>query len=126
VDHTAPRPLSVTLTFVMMRLSAFVWLALAAVIFLKIHPALPDSETVRLIMAGLAFLAGSVLLALSFLVRGRTPFAYYAALLALAAASIVVLLDDLGWVDLAYLAISGLPIILLLKDRSWYLHPLPR
>jgi hypothetical protein len=52
----------------------------------------------------------------------KERMAYWAALAGLGMMSLVNLLDEVGWVDMAVALVSLLPFILMLKDRRWYLH----
>jgi predicted membrane channel-forming protein YqfA (hemolysin III family) len=62
---------------------------------------------------------------LFFLLWRRIQPAWYVALGFLAVTSILAIFDDFGWTDLLVLVINLVPIILLIKDRAWYLHGNP-
>ena len=115
------RPITVTLALHLILVAAAIWLVLGVLLALNAHPAFPDDPLVRGWMAALSFAAGcAVLLVLTFLARRRRP-AYFAALGVLTAASLAIFLDDVGLVDLVVLAVFLTPLILLIKDRAWYL-----
>jgi len=114
------RPPSVTVTLGLVFLGAIIWLALGVLLAFNAHPAFPDEPFVRGWMAVLSLIAAFALLLLRiFLAQRRRP-AYYAALGALALASLAIFLDDVGLVDLVVLAVFLIPLILLVKDRAWY------
>jgi hypothetical protein len=116
--HT--RPPSVTLTLGLVLLGAIIWLVFGVLLALNAHPAFPDEPFVRGWMTALSLGAGCALLFLLILLAQRRRPAYYAALGALALASVAIFLDDVGLVDLVVLAVFLMPLILLVKDRAWY------
>jgi lysylphosphatidylglycerol synthetase-like protein (DUF2156 family) len=116
------RPLSVTVTLIFLFLNALIWLALGVIIAVNAHPALPDLPIVKGVMAILSFCAAGILLGLLILLRKRTRIAWFVALGFLAATSILTIFDDFGWTDLIVLVINIIPIVLLIKDRAWFLE----
>ena len=73
------------------------------------------------IMAGFTFFAALVLLVLWFLLRKRVKPAWYLAVMMLAATTLAGLFDDIGWIDVLVMLGSAIPLVLLIKDRKWYL-----
>jgi len=73
-------------------------------------------------MAILSLVAGCVILVLLILLRQRRRLAYFGMLAALITAALTLLFDDVGAVDLLFLAITIIPIGLLIRDRLWYLR----
>jgi lysylphosphatidylglycerol synthetase-like protein (DUF2156 family) len=118
-------PLSVSVNSVFILLNALIWLALGLIIALHAHPAIPDNPLIRGGMAFLSFCAAGILLGLFFFLRNRQRFAWFVALGFLAFTSILTIFDDFGWADLVVLVINLVPIILLIKDRAWYLRAKP-
>jgi hypothetical protein len=116
------RPRSVTLTYGFIVLNVIVWFSLGILIAFKLHPALPDQPLVKGIMTGLSFAAAGALLGAFIFLQKHSRTAYLLMLLFLGSASILIIFDDVGLVDLAALALSLIPFILLIKDRSWYLQ----
>jgi hypothetical protein len=114
-------PFSVWSTFVLLGFSAFIWLAFSILAAAGLHTALPESRTIQWIIAGLALACACALVVLIILLGRRVRGAYFltTALLALLAALTVA--DEVGWADLAYLAVVVVPLILMIKDRAWYL-----
>jgi hypothetical protein len=117
----AHRPLSVSATLTSVSATALVWLALGVIIAVGAHPAIPDVPQVRTSMALGSLAAGAVLVFLVVLLWRRVRLAYSLTLAALIASSLAVFFDDVGWADLIVLALSLIPLLLLIKDRAWYL-----
>ncbi|MEA3350378.1 MAG: hypothetical protein U9Q82_07145 [Chloroflexota bacterium] len=117
------RPLSISVVFIFIVLNALVWLAFGVIVATGIHPAFPDQPLVKGIMAFLSLAAAGVLLTLFFRLAKRNRIAYYLTLAFFVVASVLIVLDDVGWVDLVVLTINIIPIILLYKDRGWCLRP---
>ena len=117
---TSP-PSSVKVTFALMLINALVWLAFAAVVALGMHPSLPRGDLVSVGMAWLAFLAAVVLMLLAFLLRRRSRWGYILTVAALIVLATLTIADQLGLVDLLVLVIVVIPLVLLIKDRAWYL-----
>jgi predicted membrane channel-forming protein YqfA (hemolysin III family) len=76
----------------------------------------------------MAIIAAGTAIILSILVRSlakHRKLAYWLAIAFLAAIVLAALFDEVGLADLLFIIITGVPIILLLRGRSWYLHPYP-
>jgi peptidoglycan/LPS O-acetylase OafA/YrhL len=106
-------------------LNALIWLALGMIIALHAHPAIPDNSIIQGGMAFLSFCAAGILLGLFIFLVRRTRIAWFVALGFLAVTSILTIFDDFGWTDLVVLVINLVPMILLIKDRAWYLQGKP-
>ena len=119
------RPLSVSVNLFFILLNALVWLAFGLIVALHIHPALPDNPILLGGMAFLSFCAAGLLLGLFIFLRKQVRLAWFVALAFLVLASILTIFDDFGWADLVVLGINLVPIILLIKDRVWYLQRKP-
>lgn len=116
------RPLSVTLTYGFIILNIIIWFALGIIIAFDLHPAMPDQPFVKGIMAFLSFVAAGALLVTFIFLRKHIRAAYYLMLIGLGLATLLTIFDDFGLVDLAALALSLIPLILLIKDRERYLQ----
>ncbi len=116
------RPISFSLALIFIMLSMLIWLALGVIIALHAHPALPDNPILQGGMAVLSFCAAGLLLVLFIFLRKRYRIAWFAALGFLAITSLLTIFDDFGWTDLVVLVINIVPILLLLKDRAWYMQ----
>ena len=118
-----PRPLSVTITSVLIVLSAIIWLILGILLALDAHPGFPDDPLIRAWMAALSIAAACILFMLVIYLEKRLRLAYFGMLAALAAAALVIFLDQVGPVDLMVLVINVIPLALLIKNRRLYLSP---
>jgi hypothetical protein len=108
-------------TFALILLGAIIWLVVGILLALNAHPAFPDDPLLRGVMAGLSIAAGStIVVLLIFLARHRRT-AYFRMLTALIAASLAIFFDDVGLIDALVLAIFMIPLVLLIRDRAWYL-----
>ena len=116
------RPLSVTLTYGFIILNIFIWFALGIIIAFNLHPAMPNQPLFKGIMTTLSFVAASALWVTFMFLQKHNRAAYYLMLIGLGVATLLFIFDDFGLVDLAALALSLIPLILLIKDRQWYLH----
>ena len=116
------RPLSVTVTYGFIILNIFIWFVLGVIIAFELHPAMPDQPFFKGIMATLSFVAAGALLVTFVFLQKHIHLAYYLMLIGLGISSVLTIFDDFGLVDLAALALSLIPLILLIKDRQWYLH----
>jgi hypothetical protein len=120
------RLLSVSAALIFILLNAFVWLALGVIIAANAHPALPDLPLFKGIMAFLSFATAGILLGVFIFLGKRSRIAYFIALGLFVAISLLTIFDQFGLADLIILAINIVPIILLIKDRTWYLQIRPR
>lgn len=114
-------PLTVKITQILLLIQALMWLVFGVIILLGLHPALPEGGLYRWGMGGISILAAIVLVVLMRLLRKRVRPAWYLTMLALFASFLVILFDDVGWVDLAVMVGVFLPMVFLLIDRDWYL-----
>jgi len=119
------RPLSVSLAFVFILLEALFWLAFGGLVVANIHPGLPDLPFIKEIAAFLAFATAGTLVGLFIFLTKHNRSAYFLALGILGAISLLSIFDDFGWPDLTVLIITLVPILLLIKDRAWYLQAKP-
>jgi chromate transport protein ChrA len=103
-------------------LSVIVWIGFAVLTAAGAYRGLPENPAVRWIMAGLAFGCGGVLLILTWALARRIRIAYFLATGLLVLVAVFTLADNFGPADLLYLALVLIPLVLMIKDRSWYLH----
>jgi lysylphosphatidylglycerol synthetase-like protein (DUF2156 family) len=120
------RPFSVTIVFVFVVLNALVWLAFAILIVSNAHPALPVQPVVKGSMAFLSFAAAAILVGLFIFLAKRSRIAYFLALSLFAVTSLLTIFDDFGLADLVVVVINIFPLVLLIKDRAWYLQSMPQ
>jgi chromate transport protein ChrA len=115
-------PLSVYAVLGFLLLSVIIWIGFAVLVVAHAYPGLPDDPTVRWVMAGLAFGCGGVLFALTWALAKRIRIAYFLVSGLLVLLAVFSITDDIGWADLLYLAIVVVALVLLVKDRPWYLR----
>jgi hypothetical protein len=120
------RPCSVTAMSVFIILNIIFWVAYGVIVVFNLHPALPDQPLIKGIMAILSFVAAGFLLWAFVFLKRHNRVAYYLALTFFCIAILFTIFDEVGWVDLVVFAINVIPLILLIKDRGWYLQPEPR
>ncbi len=114
------RPISVNTTFILIVLNAFIWLAFGVIVAAGLHPAMPDTPSIKWGMAILALLCSASLLGLLVFLARRRRIAYSLMVALLALISAATIADDFGLADLVVLALTVAPIVLLVKDRAWY------
>jgi len=56
-----------------------------------------------------------------FLLRKRWKPAWFLTVIALGFMTIAIIFDQVGWVDVALMLGSAIPLVLLIIDRKWYL-----
>jgi lysylphosphatidylglycerol synthetase-like protein (DUF2156 family) len=115
------RPRTVILNYIFISLNALVWLVLGVVITASLHPALPDIPLLKGIMASMSFAGAGLLLVAFILLLKRKRTGFFLALGFLFVTALLTFFDQVGWVDLVTLIINIVPIVLLVRDRDWYL-----
>lgn len=115
-------PPTVVAVLVFLLVNAMVWIGFSVLAAAGAHAGLPSEPAVRWIMAGLAFGCGCVLIGLAAALARRLRIAYFLMTAVLAVLAVLTVTDDVGWIDLAYMALVVVPLALLLKDRKWYLR----
>ncbi len=115
-------PAAVSLIFALIFLTAFAWFGVALLIASGSHPGMPSDVTVRAVMAGLCTAGGAASLGLYALLRKRSAFGYWAALVYFALGVLVSLFDDFGAADAVFMALNALILILLIACRRWFLR----
>jgi lysylphosphatidylglycerol synthetase-like protein (DUF2156 family) len=120
------RPRTVLITLIFIVINSLIWFTLGVLVAADAHPALPDFPLLKGIMAFASLTIGVILLILSFYLYKRSRIAFYFALILLIAVALLGFFDQFGWIDLLVFAINLVPIVLLIKDRAWYLQVSPR
>jgi hypothetical protein len=114
--------LSITIARFLILIVSIIWLVFAIIVISGNHPSLPDSGLYKWILAILSFLSGAFLLVLFILLRKQNKFAFYLTIAFLFLIVMLTIMDDLGVIDFIVITITLLPIILLIKNRKWYLQ----
>jgi len=115
-------PARVSLVLALTFLNALIWFGLALMIAADIHPGMQLDVRLRALMAGLFLAAGAASLVLYVFLRRRRPLGYWAALGFIALSALVTLFDNIGAVDIAFMAFSALILALLISERRWFLR----
>ena len=115
-----PHSVSVCLGFIL--LNALVWLVFGTIFAANAHPSLPDHPLVRGLMAILSFTLAAILLGLFLFLLKRNRIAYFISTGLLISTSLLTIFDQFGLADLAIIIINFIPVILLIKDRAWYIQ----
>lgn len=108
-----------------MLMLALIWLVLGIIIALNALPGQPDLPEMKGILAFISIAIAIILLALTFLLYKHNRTAYILTLGFFGMSSILTILDEIGWTDVIFILINLIAIILLIKDRAWYLSRKP-
>jgi len=119
------RPVTVTINLVVILVNALIWFILAISIAANAIPGLAGPSAMKVGLAIVSIAMGGVLLVLTFFLFKHSLKAFYLILAFFVFTSILVIFDDIGLTDIIVLSISLIPIILLIKDRAWYLQLKP-
>lgn len=114
-------PYSVIAINIFIIINIIIWFAFGGIIALNIHPALHVNEYIKASMAVVSFALFLMLIILYIYLNKRKIIAYYLAIIFFSFESIVLFLDDVGWMDIIALLFSLIPFILLINNRAWYL-----
>ena len=112
---------SVLITRGFILLNSIIWLVFSIIVAFGMHPALPDSELYKWYLAISAFLSATFLLLLYILLKTRTKIAFFLTIAFLILIALLTIMDDLGWIDFIVLAVTLFPVVLLIKNRNWFL-----
>jgi len=115
-------PRTVTIAFLLIIANALVWIGFALFVLTGILPGLPGGENARFAMALLALIAAGALVALGILTRRRNKWGYVLTVAALVFLIVLTVADQVGLADLAVLVLVLVPLVLLIKDRDWYMR----
>jgi hypothetical protein len=116
------RPSLVTAALALVLVNALIWLVLGVIVAADLHPGLPNLSFIRVIMSGLSFAASGVLVMLFVFLGRRNRPAYFLACGALFISALLTIFDDFGWSDLIVELITLAPLMLLIKERVWFLQ----
>jgi hypothetical protein len=115
-------PPSVRAVLLLLALDALLWFAFGVVAACGGIASLAHPAIVRWVMACLAWASAAALAGLTLLLTRRSRLAFFLLVILLAIIVVLSLTDQVGLVDLGALAVSVIPLVLLLKDRAWYLR----
>jgi predicted membrane channel-forming protein YqfA (hemolysin III family) len=106
-------------------INASLWLIFGLILVFDAHPALPDMPLYKVGMALLSIMISGILFVLGLFIFRQSRIAIYLAIGLLSITALLSIFDDFGLADLAFLIINLIPLVLLIKDRGWYLKPNP-
>ena len=115
-------PVTVKLTLILIFTMAAIWLIFGLIVALGWHPNYNATGIFRWVMAVCSAAAAVILIGLGLLLSKKSRPAWYLSVILLVLMTLANLFDDMGWIDLLVMAGSLLPLILLIKDRKWYLQ----
>jgi len=115
-------PNSVTAALMLILFIAAFWFAFAVITALGLNWSLERTGSYKWIMVVLALGAVLVLAGMAFFLRRRNRIAFYLSVAFLAVLAVLTIADQVGWIDLVTLIITLAALVLLLKDRQWYLQ----
>ncbi|MCL4559143.1 MAG: hypothetical protein M1281_00825 [Chloroflexi bacterium] len=116
-------PGSVSATLILILCNAAFWFVFAVLTAVGAIQSLNALGAIRWIMAILAFGASGVLVGLGLLLSRRNRPAYYFGVMVLAVIALLSIADQVGLPDLVTLGASLAALVLMIKDRLWYLQP---
>jgi hypothetical protein len=115
-------PVTVLLTRVFLVLDSLLWLGFAVVTAAASHPSYGAAYGWRWPMAVMALLVAGALAGLAVWLGRRSRAAFWIAVVLLAAMILASVFDQFGLADLAFVVVTLIPLILLIRDRAWYLR----
>jgi len=116
-------PSTVRTTRLLVLLNALLWFLFGIIAAAGIHPSFREAGLLRSAMAGSALVAAIILVAFAGQLKRRSRFGYILTVALLAVMILASLLDDFGLADLLFVLVTLVPLVLLLKDRAWYVRP---
>jgi hypothetical protein len=119
----AIRPATVRVARILLLADSLLWLAFAAFTAAGAHPSFGPMSEYRWPVTLLALLVAVLLAGLSVHLGNPSPLGYWLGVGGLGAMILASLFDQFGLADLVFVAATALPLVLLIKDRAWYLLP---
>jgi len=118
--HQPPR--TTITTQILILLNAAIWAGYAIYTLLTRNTAGIGLSAATWIMSALALAAAAALVVVVLLLRKRNRWGYPFGLALLALIAVLSITDEFGLLDALSLLISLAPLILLIRDRNWYLQ----
>ena len=117
------KPLTVRITFFFLWLIAAFWAVFAGLLILTAIPSIPNTGVIKWIMIVLALGCTGILFVMILMLKRHNRLAFFTTLVMLVIIAVLSITDEFGWPDLFSLLITLVPLVLMIKDRSWYLQP---
>lgn len=114
-------PKTVVAALVLISLNAIFWLGFAVMAAFGKIPGYEGTGIEKWLLAGLAWATALCLALLAFFLGRRNRFAYISGVVLLGGILILSLTDQVGLWDILAMATILAALVLLLKDRKWYL-----
>ncbi len=115
-------PASVRIALALLALDALLWFGFGVATACGAIASIAQPSLMRWGMVGLAWAGAAALAGIAVLLNRRSRPAFFSAVILLAVIAALSIADQVGLVDLVALAVSAIPLALLLKDRAWYLR----
>jgi hypothetical protein len=112
---------SIALLNISIILNIGIWISLGIIIAFNLHPGMPNQPIVKWTMAILFMIAGIILIVLYVYLLKRNRIAYILLIIYFSFSAMLILFDDIGWIDIIALLISIIPIVLLLRNHKYYI-----
>ena len=116
------RPKTILITQYLILLNVAIWAGYAIFTLLTRNDSHTGISTATWIMSALALASALALVVVVLLLRQQRRSGYYLGLILLTLIAILSITDQLGLLDILSLLISLAPLILLIRDRKWYLQ----
>jgi hypothetical protein len=116
------RPFTVRLARILVLVDALLWLAFAAYTTAGAHPSFGPGSGYQWPVTLLALLGAGVLGALALHLGKPSPLVFWLTVGFLAAMIVSSVFDQFGLADLVFVVAIASPLVLIVKDREWYLR----
>jgi hypothetical protein len=116
------RPFTVRLARILLLADALLWVAFAGYTAAGEHPSFGPTSGYQWPVTLLAILVAAVLGGLTLYLGKPSPLGFWLTVGFLAAMILASVFDQFGLADLVFVTTIALPLVLLLKDREWYLR----
>lgn len=119
------QPRTTLVTQILILLNAAIWAGYGLYTLLTHNTAGTGLSAATWVMSALAFATAAALVVTVLLLRKRNRWGYIFGLALLALIAVLSVTDQIGLLDVLSLLISLAPLILLIRDRKWYLQKAP-
>ena len=120
------RPKTILVTQILILLNAAIWAGYGLYTLLTRNTAGTGLSAATWIMSALALASAVALVGVVLLLRKRNRWGFYFGLALLALIAVLSITDEVGLLDVLSLLVSLAPLILLIRDRKWYLRKAPQ